>query len=243
MVRDAAERQQSQRPTSGRVGPPETRKTDPLGVFEAQRFEGPVEKINLVANRNKSQLAAVLLSLTPKKKKTETPSYLFLSLQKAQKLFKSLSLYLSPDGIGASNSQEKGITLTVDSIGGRACFLWKHEAPHKFMTKTYPAPFKRYKVYVLVYPSLDAKEKAADQDNNFADKYTFRTFSHYDALNNWENGKVPSKEKIVVPKVLQSNIGATRHLRGYVKVSNWLSRLGLIVDGQLWLSPSVQCPK
>jgi hypothetical protein len=37
----------------------ETRKNDPLGVFEAQGFQGPIKKINLVANRNN------LNSLTP----------------------------------------------------------------------------------------------------------------------------------------------------------------------------------
>jgi len=42
----------------------ETRKNDPLGVFEAQGFQGPIKKINLVANRNNLNSLTPLLSLS-----------------------------------------------------------------------------------------------------------------------------------------------------------------------------------
>jgi len=87
----------------------ETRKNDPLGVFEAQGFQGPIKKINLVANRNNLNSLTPLLSLSLslsqslyiyKKKLLLAVS---LSLQKVQKRM-SLSWSLSLDGIEVSNS-------------------------------------------------------------------------------------------------------------------------------------------
>jgi hypothetical protein len=87
----------------------ETRKNDPLGVFEAQGFQGPIKKINLVANRNN------LNSLTPPLSLSLSLSqslYIYikklllavsLSLQKVHKRM-SLSWSLSLDGIEVSNS-------------------------------------------------------------------------------------------------------------------------------------------
>jgi hypothetical protein len=60
----------------------ETRKNDPLGVFEAQGFQGPIKKINLVANRNNLNSLTPPLSLSQSlyiyKKKT-APSCVSLS--------------------------------------------------------------------------------------------------------------------------------------------------------------------
>jgi hypothetical protein len=84
----------------------ETRKNDPLGVFEAQGFQGPIKKINLVANRNNLNSLTPPLSLSLnlyiyiKKKLLLAVS---LSLQKVQKRM-SLSWSLSLDGIEVSNS-------------------------------------------------------------------------------------------------------------------------------------------